>query len=172
MPALSPVSWQRMSDAVEKVRLRLARVAEVLSRNGIPYAVVGGNAVAAWVSRVDEAAVRNTRDVDILLERRELPQTILALEGAGFVHRRVASLGQSGSMEVFLDGEGAKIRDAVHVVFAGERTRPEQPEPNAGIEEAEETGSFRLVSLEALVRHEALLPFATRIACISAISSQ
>ena len=28
---------------------------------GVPYAVAGGNAVAEWVARVDEGAVRNTR---------------------------------------------------------------------------------------------------------------
>ena len=38
----------------------------------LPYAVVGGNAVAAWVSRVDQAAVRNTQDVDIVLRRADL----------------------------------------------------------------------------------------------------
>ena len=39
---------------------------------GIPYAVAGGNAVASWVARVDEAAVRNTQDVDILIRREDL----------------------------------------------------------------------------------------------------
>ena len=44
----------------------------------VPYAVAGGNAVAAWVSRVDEAAVRNTQDVDILLRRSDLSAAIAA----------------------------------------------------------------------------------------------
>ena len=44
----------------------------LLEEAGVPYAVIGGNAVAAWVSRVDKAAVRNTQDVDILLRREEL----------------------------------------------------------------------------------------------------
>jgi hypothetical protein len=48
---------------VEKVRDRLRRAVAALETNGVPYAVAGGNAVAAWVSRVDEAAVRNTQDV-------------------------------------------------------------------------------------------------------------
>jgi hypothetical protein len=55
------VSWERMERAVEKVRIRLLRAASVLDRAGIPYAVVGGNAVAAGVTCVDEAAVRNTK---------------------------------------------------------------------------------------------------------------
>ena len=153
MPAsLQPVSWQRMSDAVENVRRRLLRAASALEKAGVAYAVVGGNAVAAWVSRVDESAVRNTRDVDLLLRRADLPAAITALESAGFHHRRVASQGQPGAMEVFVDGPEAKVRDAVHLVFAAEKTRPEQPEPNASVEESEAAGDFRLIALDALVR--------------------
>jgi hypothetical protein len=150
--SLSPVSWQRMSDAVENVRRRLLRAAAALEAAHVPYAVVGGNAVAAWVSRADEAAVRNTRDVDILLRREDLPQATATLERAGFHHRRVASPGQASSMEVFLEGTEGKVRDAVHIVFAAEKTRSDQPEPNARIDESEDTGTFRLVSLNALVR--------------------
>jgi hypothetical protein len=149
---LRPVSWQRMSDAVENVRRRLLRAAATLEAARVPYAVVGGNAVAAWVSRADEAAVRNTRDVDILLRREDLPLAMAALEAAGFHHRRVASLGRVGAMDVFLDGAEGKVADAVHIVFAAEKTLPDQPEPNARIDESEDAGSFRLISLEALVR--------------------
>ena len=55
------ISLDRMVRAVEKVRERLQRVSAALNEAGIDYAVAGGNAVAAWVSRVDEAAVRNPR---------------------------------------------------------------------------------------------------------------
>ena len=149
---LRPVSWQRMSDAVENVRRRLLRAAAALAAARVPYAVVGGNAVAAWVSRADEAAVRNTRDVDILLRREDLPSAMAALETAGFHHRRVASLGRAGAMDVFLDGAEGKVADGVHIVFAAEKTLPDQPEPNARIDESEDAGDFRLISLEALVR--------------------
>src|SRR6266404_9757509 len=103
---LAPVSWQRMIRAVEKVRERLLRAAAALQTAGVPYAVAGGNAVAAWVSRVDEAAVRNTRDVDILLRRTDLEAAKQALETAGFVYRHTAGL------EMFLDGPSASPRDA------------------------------------------------------------
>ena len=52
---ISAVSWERMSNAVENVRKRLLRAVAALDSAHVPYAVVGGNAVAAWVSRVDEA---------------------------------------------------------------------------------------------------------------------
>jgi hypothetical protein len=87
---LAPVSWQRIIRAVEKVRDRLLRAARALENAAVPYAVAGGNAVAAWVSRVDEAAVRNTRDVDILLRRADLEAARCALEAAGFVYRRAS----------------------------------------------------------------------------------
>jgi hypothetical protein len=141
-----------MIRAVEKVRERLLRAAAALDRAGVPYAVAGGNAVAAWVSRVDEAAVRNTRDVDILLRRSDLPAAQAALAGAGFVYRRVSALGQPGGLDVFLDGPDASVRDAIHVVLAGEKVRPDNLLPAPDITEAEDADQFRLVTLAALVR--------------------
>src|SRR5881396_2256545 len=76
----------RMERAVAKVRERLLRAAAALKQAGVPYAVVGGNAVASWVATVDEGAVRNTRDIDLLVRRSDLPAVTAALEQAGFVH--------------------------------------------------------------------------------------
>src|SRR6266498_6128966 len=93
-PAVAPatetygdVSWERMIRAVEKVRERLRRAVAALEAEQVLYALVGGNAVAAWVSRVEEAAVRNTQDVDILLRRSDLPLAKAALAKAGFIYR-------------------------------------------------------------------------------------
>ena len=143
---IGDVSWERMIRAVEKVRDRLQRAAAALDRAGIPYAVTGGNAVAAWVSRVDEAAVRNTRDVDILIRRRDFDAVRQALGQAGFVYRHAAGL------DTFLDGAGAKARDAVHIVMAGEKVRAEYLLPAPDVTETEATPDFRLLSLDALVR--------------------
>jgi hypothetical protein len=140
------VSWERMERAVEKVRDRLLRAAGALEQAGVPYAVAGGNAVAAWVSRVDEAAVRNTQDVDILIRREDLPATIEAMSKAGFVYRHAAGV------DMLLDGPEAKARDAVHLVFAGEKVRPEYVLPAPDVAESEAAASFRLLSLESLVR--------------------
>ena|SRR5688572_8163263 len=140
------VSWERMIRAVEKVRERLRRTVAALEAAGVPYALADGNAVAAWVSRVDEAAVRNTQDVDILLRRSDLPAAIKAMAGAGFIHRHAKSL------DMFLDGPGAKARDSVHVVFAAEKVRPESLAPSPDVTESEPTDTFRLVTLDALVR--------------------
>jgi hypothetical protein len=140
------VSWERMANAIERVRTRLLRASRTLEAAGVPYAVAGGNAVAAWVSRVDETAVRNTQDVDIILRRSDLSTARDALQNAGFVYRHVAGV------DLFLDGPEAKARDAVHVVFASEKVRPEYVEPVPDVSESEEGDRFRLLSLDALLR--------------------
>jgi hypothetical protein len=146
MSLLGPFSLDRMVRAVEKVRERLLRSTAALEKAGIPYAVAGGNAVAVWVTRVDEAAVRNTRDVDILIRRDDLEAVKAALQGAGFSYRH------SAGVDLFLDGPNAKARDAVHVVFAGEKVRAHEPLPNPDVSESEWAESFRVLALPALVR--------------------
>jgi hypothetical protein len=145
-PSASNISLDRMVRAVEKVRERLLRCAAALEKAGIPYAVVGGNAVASWVSGVDESAVRNTQDVDILIRRADLEEVKAALAPAGFHYRHAASV------DFFLDGPNAKARDAVHVVFAGERVRPEYLLPAPEVTESEKAQQYRVLRLEALVR--------------------
>ena len=144
--AYGPISWERMIGAVEDVRNRLDRATTALDSANIEYAVVGGNAVAAWVSRVDRAAVRNTRDVDLLLKREDLEKAKQALEAAGFVYRHVKSI------DMFLDGPKSKARDAVRVIFADEKVRREDLAASPSMEEVEIDEAFRVVTLEALVR--------------------
>jgi hypothetical protein len=141
-----PISLNRMVSAVEKVRERLLRATAALESAGVRYAVAGGNAVAAWVTTTDEAAVRNTQDVDLLIRREDLPQVTVALESAGFVYRHVAG------MDVFLDGQGARVRDAVHLVFAREKVRDHEPVANPDVTESERADRFQILTLEALVR--------------------
>lgn len=140
------ISLERMVDAVERVRARLLRVADALHGAGIAYAIAGGNAVAAWVSTVDSAAVRNTQDVDVLVRREDLPRVRAALERAGFTHRHSAGL------DVFTDRPDGSPREGVHLVFANERVRAHEPAANPDVTESHDAGAFRVLALEALVR--------------------
>jgi len=139
---------ERMMLGVERVRDRLLRASLALETAKVPYAVAGGNAVAAWVATVDATAVRNTQDVDILLRRSDFERAATALEAAGFLRRHVAGI------DAFLDGADAKLRDAVHIVFAGEKVKPEYesaaPEVTDSVRPGD--GRFAVVSLESLVR--------------------
>ena len=138
--------WERMDRAVEKVRERLERSTSALSRAGIPYAVIGGNAVRAWVAQADEAAVRTTRDVDLLLRRTDLPAARTALEQVGFVYRH------SAGIDMFLDGPDAKARDAVHVLLANEKVHEDDLVAAPDVTDVTEIEGTSVLTLESLVR--------------------
>lgn len=146
--ALKPFSWERMIAAVEDVRQRACRASDALKRAGIPCVVVGGNAVAAWVARVDREAVRNTKDVDLLVRRRDFARVVEVLQAVGFVHQEVTGV------DLFLDGPQGSVRSAVHVVFAGEKVRPDYLLPAPEVTESEAGPDFDVPTLEALVRME------------------
>ncbi|HEY2787349.1 MAG TPA: hypothetical protein VGJ05_20500 [Fimbriiglobus sp.] len=137
-----------MVSAVEKVRDRLYRSTGILEKAGIPYAVIGGNAIAAWVARIDPVAVRNTQDVDILIRREDLPAAKVAFEEQGFIYRH------SSSIDMFLDGPGTKARDVVHILMAREKVHPTDFAPTADVTEfeASQDGGYRHLKLDALVR--------------------
>jgi hypothetical protein len=139
-------SWQRMIEAVQAVRDRALRATAALEKAGIPYAIAGGNAVAAWVARVDRAAVRNTQDVDILVRRSDLDRVTTALEAAGFVRATVMNV------VCFIDGPGGSPRDAVHLHFANEKVRESYPLPTADVTERIPAEDYSVVTLDALVR--------------------
>ncbi len=140
-----PILLDRMVRAVEKVRIRLLRTAKALDDADIPYAVIGGNAVAAWVSRMDEAAIRNTQDVDILIQRSDLERVKQAMEAAGFVFRRAAGI------DFFLDGPGTKFRDAVHLLMSCEKVREEYLTPAPSVFDSERGQDFQVIKLQSLV---------------------
>ena len=143
---LKDFSWERMIAAVDAVRERACRATAALDRAGIRHVVVGGNAVAAWVARVDAEAVRNTKDVDLLVRRRDFERVVSELESVGFVHRNVADV------DLFLDGPAGSVRSAIHIVFAGEKVRPEHPLPAPDVTECEAGPDFPVPTLDALVR--------------------
>ena len=136
--------WARMERAVEKVNERLRKTVRILEDAKVPYAVIGGHAVRAWVAQVDEAALRTTRDVDILVRPEDLSALIAAMTAAGFHHR------QTTGLDMFVEHPDASARDAVHVLICGRIER--DGEPNPDIEPSARANDFRTVALSTLVR--------------------
>ncbi len=104
--------------AVSRIERLLGNVARCLECAGVPYAVIGGNAVAAWVATVDEGAVRATKDVDILLRRSDLSSAAAALRAAGLSRYEVHGV------TMFLEARRPNPKTGVHIVFAGEKVLP------------------------------------------------
>lgn len=136
---------ERMVRAVEKVRERLQRSTAALDAAGVPYAVIGGNAVAAWVSTIDPGAARNTVDVNLMINRSDFAAAKVALEAVGFVHYELMDV------PMFLDGPNGSPRDAVHLLFAGEKVKQTYAAAAPELLTDDEKEAYRLIRLDSLV---------------------
>lgn len=132
-------------EAIEQVERLERQTVEALNRSGLPYALIGGNAVAAWVASVDEGATRATRDVNILARRGDSLRLTDVLTPIGL--QRVELHG----VLMFLIPPQLRMRPGVHVCFSGERVTSSckyaMPQPSAAIG----LGEKRVVKLLDLV---------------------
>src|SRR5436305_7211085 len=116
--------WERYVLALTEVTDRLERIVRAMEDAKVPYALVGGQAVALWVATKDPAAVRTTKGVDILLRREDLPRARAAASTVGLDYFEVVRVG------MFLERADPNPRKAVHLIWAGEKVRPEYPVPS------------------------------------------
>jgi hypothetical protein len=108
---------------------------------------VGGQAVALWVSTKEPAAVRTTKDVDILVQRQDLPKARAAAAKAGLDYFEIFDVG------MFLDRNDPNPRYGVHLLWAGEKVTAEALLPSPGVDEREEFEPGKpVVTLANLVR--------------------
>lgn len=114
---------------------------------GIPYAVVGGNAVALWVARFDPAATRTTKDVDLLIKRSDLEHVTRILCDLGLLRQDLRS------PVLFVDPEEPSRRSGVHLVWSDEKVRPSYSYPAPSLDEAVRgPEGFLVLDLPALMR--------------------
>jgi hypothetical protein len=132
--------------SASEVRDRLLRATAALDAAGVPYAVVGRQAVAVWIARIDKTAVRDSDDAQILLRRADFPAANLALEAAGFVYRH------SVGFDFFVDGEDGKVLEAIHLLFANESIRKDYSQTALDVVPYELAPPFRMLPFAQLVQ--------------------
>ncbi len=144
---VKPITFQAHVMAVDRVEKRLRKVTAALDAANIPYAVIGGNAVATWVARVDPGATRTTKDVDLLVEKNDLARITQVMESLGFERH------DPRRMVLFIDPEEPSRRSGVHLVWAGQFVRPSYRYPAPAVSEAvRDPEGFLVLDLPALVR--------------------
>ena len=147
MPYDRPMGLTSHILAIERVQQRLRKVTAALDAAGVPYAVVGGNAVAAWVGRVDQGATRATKDVDLLVRRADTPAITAAITRLGFAREDLRDL------VLFIDPDEPSKTSGVHLVWAGEKICPSDVVPSPTVDEAvRDPEGFLVLDLGALVR--------------------
>jgi hypothetical protein len=143
----TPGLWDRYRMAMDKLADRLNRITGALTTMSVPYALVGGQAVIFWVTTKDPAAVRTTKDVDILIDRADLPRARRAALSVGMEYVEVIDVG------MFLEPADPNPRHAVRLVWAGEKVKADDPLPNPSIDERQELEPGKsVVLLPGLVR--------------------
>ena len=138
--------FERMFEAVEKVKERLDRSCAALESANIPYAIIGGHAVAAWVATVDDGAVRNTRDVNLLLREEDLDRAEVAMTNAGFVRGKVMNV------IMFIDGPDGKPSQGVHILLAGQKVKQNYATATPTVDQIQKIDDKRVVELAELVQ--------------------
>ena len=68
-----------------------------------------------------------------------------ALESAGFVHHNIMDI------DCFIDGLNGSPRDAIHLIYAGEKVRATYDYPSEDVSESVPAEEYCVLSLDALV---------------------
>jgi hypothetical protein len=108
---------------VEQLFEVLRRLAKAFAEAGIEYRVVGEIAVFLHVEQRDRLAARLTRDIDVAVDRSDLPRIAEAVRPFGLEYRH------AGGVDMLVDARQPKARSAAHLVFVREKVRPDYLEP-------------------------------------------
>jgi hypothetical protein len=106
----------------------LHRITNTLAADHIPYEVVGGLAVLIHVEEANPEYTTITRDVDLMVNRSDLARIKTAAARDGFRFRHAAGV------DMLIYGDTQSARNAIHLVFSGEKVRPHYPNPTPPIE--------------------------------------
>jgi hypothetical protein len=145
-PMATPSVLERYAMALDEINRKLVQITTALNVAGVPYAIVGGQAVIIWVSTIDPDAVRTTKDVDLMIHRTDLPKACAAASTVDMEYVEILNVG------MFVDRKNPNPRKAVHLVWAEEKVKPDNPLPAPSVSDRQmiETG-LPVVSLRGLV---------------------
>ncbi len=121
------------------------RVERAFAAAGLEYRLVGGLAAYLYVEEAEPDAGRLTRDIDIAVRREDLEAIAAAVKPFGLEYRHVAGL------DMLLQAGENSARRAVHLIFSGEKVRPEYTAPTPELGPAHHVRGIRLTPLEDLV---------------------
>ena len=125
----------------------LAKLVErVFASAALEYRVVGGLAVYLYVEEREPDAGRLTKDIDIAVRREDLQKIAKAAEPFGLRYRHAAGV------DMLVQTEEPSARRAVHLVFTGEKVRPDYPEPTPELGPYRTQHGIRLLPLADLIR--------------------
>jgi hypothetical protein len=133
-------------ERVERLFDLAGLVEKIFSSAGLEYRIVGGLAAYLYIEEREPDAGRLTKDIDVAVRREDLEKIAKAAEPFGLQHRNV------GGADMLVRAGMPSAHRAVHLVFSGEKVRPEYPEATPGLGPYHEIKGLRLIPLGDLVR--------------------
>jgi len=106
----------------------LHKITDPLMAENVPHELIGGMAVLVHVEEADPGQSTLTRDVDLMIRRSDLERVKEIALRQGFRFRHAAGL------DMLMHGPSDSARNAVHLIFSGEKVRPNQAAPNPPIQ--------------------------------------
>ena len=122
------------------------RVEAAFAAAGLEYRVVGGLATYLYVEEAEPDAGRLTKDIDIAVRRDDLPAIAKAVANVGLEYRHAAGV------DMLVQVGQPSARRAVHLIFSGEKVRPEYPIATPDLGPERRIRGIRLIPLEHLIR--------------------
>ncbi len=133
-------------ERVEQLFNLAARVEAAFAAASLDYRVVGGLATYLYVEEAEPDAGRLTRDIDISVRREDLQKIAAAVEPFGLRYRHVAGV------DMLVQTNEPLARRAVHMIFTGEKVRPQYSETVPEFAEPRRIKGIRLVDIADLIR--------------------
>jgi hypothetical protein len=122
-----------------------ARVEQAFRSSGIEYRVVGGLAAYLYVEEAEADAGRLTKDIDIITRREDLSRIAEAVGAFGLEYRHAAGV------DMLVQKGQPSARRAVHMIFEGEKVRPEYSDPVPRLSEGRTIQGIPVIPLADLV---------------------
>ena len=105
----------------------LDRIVKILSQAKLPFQLIGGMAVNAHLlASQQRSRTFVTKDIDLLVQRSDLPAIVQAAEAAGYSARKI----MGGFMLIW---PGQQPAEAVRLIFVGERSKSTNPLPHPSL---------------------------------------
>lgn len=145
-PQLVKFTWDRVILAVERVRTRLNKCVHALEAAQIPFAVAECQAVRTWIDRVEPSATRYSPEIELLINRADILSAAVALNDAGLQQQEI-----NGRI-AFVESEQPAARDAVHIIFAREKIRPEYELAAPDLSNIDREGDYPILGLRELAQ--------------------
>jgi hypothetical protein len=131
---------------VEQIFELAHMVEQIFSSAQLEYRIVGGLATYLYVEEREPDAGRLTRDIDIAVRRDDLLKISAAARDFGLEHRHVMGV------DMLVRANQPSARRAVHLVFAGEKVRPDYVDPVPRLGPYQTIQGLKLIPLADLIR--------------------